>query len=731
MAPEEEQAAATEPPYTCGEDGDAPVASVACPFAEAIGDDVFELIVGTRLLPINVRNELKGVSRAWQAVLRRQLSTSTCDLHGLLRFRAPEHMVLARLRTKPEEAKEERGEGNSPLPLHSAIKFGASETVVRELLAVYPAAAKYTCEDSIGSWRAIVQAARYGASAGVAAAVAEHTDLRRLSVFELVEARELGAPELLRRLRVNPDIALTSEYGNRSYPEGRLVLHYAVAPIACWQDSLDPYGRVERVKREPFANGDALTEVVTALIAARQEVVWWGCSGCTSRCGTSICPKDNDHCMHIWHGDIPDPPLHIACQHKAPPIVLLMLLRQSSQMAGCRNADNELPLFLLLEPTLCGVRATAEQVRTFLDVSPRAARMRFRPSTAHGIRRGAATSTYTEADDLGLLPYHYAQQHSAEAEVLAALLAAHPLAAFTVSDLIVADEAGEGELLERLAGDPALARVPTDCSNHPLTLAVMRKASLAVVTALVAADPAAVTALSTTYRVHPIEKGFLEDADFRKDAAAVAYRSGELQLVRGHEHLPDEVVAEAKEVARKGAGRFGFGSLRPNDPIPGQASPYWDASRLVGSRVRVQGLTKRPDLNGMCGFVLSFDGIEREEQVGRLDKTEVEKGRYAVQLDAAEKPLLMRWQKLVPLVPVRHPLIWRARSDDVLAALLAADMPISVDGEPREHAGSWPAARASSDTRYATAVQRVLADPADGGYGFGKHADVLLSGVES
>ena len=147
--------------------------------------------------------------------------------------------------------------------------------------------------------------------------------------------------------------------------------------------------------------------------------------------------------------------------------------------------------------------------------------------------------------------------------------------------------------------------------------------------------------------------------------------------------------------------------------------------------MRVQGLTKRPDLNGMCGFVLSFDGIEREEQVGRLDKTEVEKGRYAVQLDAAEKPLLMRWQKLVPLVPVRHPLIWRARSDDVLAALLAADMPISVDGEPREHAGSWPAARASSDTRYAAAVQRVLADPADGGYGFGPHADVLLSGVES
>ena len=58
---------------------------------------------------------------------------------------------------------------------HGGADGEDGRVVVRELLAVYPAAAKYTCEDSIGSWRAIVQAARYGASAGVAAAVAEAT----------------------------------------------------------------------------------------------------------------------------------------------------------------------------------------------------------------------------------------------------------------------------------------------------------------------------------------------------------------------------------------------------------------------------------------------------------------------------------------------------------------------------------------------------------------------------
>ena len=95
-------------------------------------------------------------------------------------------------------------EGFEALALHTAVKYRASETVVRKLLEVNPDALSYDPDiaghDSMGYAHPIVLAAMYGAPEEVGKLLLENTTMSTLSTFELAEAGHLGKSELLGRL---------------------------------------------------------------------------------------------------------------------------------------------------------------------------------------------------------------------------------------------------------------------------------------------------------------------------------------------------------------------------------------------------------------------------------------------------------------------------------------------------------------------------------------------------
>lgn len=59
-------------------------------------------------------------------------------LHQLLQYKAPEHAILDRISTHPDEAQQA---DNGMLPLHSAALHGGTEAIVASLLLAWPAAA--------------------------------------------------------------------------------------------------------------------------------------------------------------------------------------------------------------------------------------------------------------------------------------------------------------------------------------------------------------------------------------------------------------------------------------------------------------------------------------------------------------------------------------------------------------------------------------------------------------
>ena len=65
-------------------------------------------------------------------------------------------------------------------------------------------------------------------------------------------------------------------------------------------------------------------------------------------------------------------------------------------------------------------------------------------------------------------------------------------------------------------------------------------------------------------------------------------------------------------------------------------------------------------------------------------------------------------------------------SDEIVALIIAADLPISPTGTPiRKHGGTF--ARALAHAPCANAIRILLADVAEGGLGYGKFARTLLS----
>eukprot|EP00929_Paragymnodinium_shiwhaense_P020455 TRINITY_DN13634_c0_g1_i1.p1 TRINITY_DN13634_c0_g1~~TRINITY_DN13634_c0_g1_i1.p1 ORF type:complete len:220 (+),score=42.64 TRINITY_DN13634_c0_g1_i1:69-662(+) len=91
-------------------------------------------------------------------------------------------------------------------------------------------------------------------------------------------------------------------------------------------------------------------------------------------------------------------------------------------------------------------------------------------------------------------------------------------------------------------------------------------------------------------------------------------------------------------------------------------APSLDLPKEVGSRVRLRDLQSRPDMNGLCGTLESFD---------------TQKGRWAVKLDGETAAKSFKADNVVVVPPGPGPLLGAVRGEEA-AATAAASMSLRL-----------------------------------------------------